>query len=146
MESSLNFKNNFNNLHSLKIQSQKCFRHDLIQRFAKSYVPYQYFLVIALATLSSRFSYSLLSDDSTERSYTSTLLHLCNKSSTEEKIIFPVALTREKLLPQNLLQANRFFLPISQNWITCPFPNHVMTKNLVTSTCETAEDRRWIIL
>lgn len=122
------------------------FHPDLIQRFAKSYIFPTHFLAVFFTLPASGFS-NYLSHDSTNGGHALILLHPCNKPSSEEEIIFPVIFTWErKLLSQNLQTSISFFLPISQNCITCPFLNQSMTKDLVTFSYYIVENRREIIL
>lgn len=95
MECNLNFKSNFNDLHTEKYRARPGFRHDLIQRFAESYIFHLHFLAVLFTLPSSRFS-NYLPHYSTIVGYILTLLHPCNQPSSEKKINFPVAFTKER--------------------------------------------------
>ena len=100
------------------------FRHDLIPRYAGSYILHLHFLEEVLAFPSSIFS-SYLPHHSTNGCYILALLHPCKKPSSEEKIIFPVAFTKERgsFFLRTCQKMASFFqiLANSQSCITCSF-------------------------
>lgn len=96
------------------------------QQTDRSYILHLHFLAEVLVFLSSIFS-SYLSHHSTNGCCILALLHPCKKPSSEEKIIFPVAFTKERgsFFLRTYQQMASFFqiLANSQSCITCSFQN-----------------------